>query len=583
MRRGRPTASPAPSQQAVSSGPKRVTDGDPFAALDSKPSGGSKAATDDISDRFPSLNQFSLLHHKGSKFDFDPKSPTTPKPNIAPKTNMADKMADSAFAASRQAASSGAPPERPHSVTPVVSGASGPASIPNIKPSASQPVSTRPVSIQPLPPSTTSSRYVSTGTMTSYTSEEKKPVPAAKPSQTLQQQPIGRSASVAVRPTAPVASQPVSKPQIRPPTPETPKFENVRGYSDFNASRPRPVSTNYDSRQHSLPDRSKISTQAIRPPSRDGSQSRQLDRSSNDSRKAANLQTGDRETANDKPRDGAFGNAFSKFEQSTGSQQSKQSAKVWSPPTEAFVPSTNIESSSSAPNPVVVNVEQQDDESDEELTPEMRRERERLQLEEEERRVANAQSEYRQRMVGAAQGKKPAPGPKPSSIQNRMQAYMAGEEQPQSSVPRTAEGYGKYADAATAASKPKMPPQIRRKPVLPGVARSSTMPQSTKSETKPDIAPVASAPSLTGLNKPTPRPPPKKPEYLNNIPAGAGETRSFSPAKNRSQNQTERLVAEDIPGQPALEWSPQDKEDYLDDFSKRFPSLSAIEGSGSGR
>ncbi|ATY63518.1 serine threonine [Cordyceps militaris] len=577
MRRGRPTPSPAQSQPpAVSGASNRVKDDDPFAALDGNASASAKpSVSDDISERFPSLDQFSLLHHKGNKFDFDPKSPTTPKPSVAPKINMADKLADSAFAASRQAAPATVPLERPHSVTPVVSRPSvaPPAIAPAaIKPSTSQPVNIRPVSIQPLPASITASRYVSTGTMTFDPASERNQKQMAAPAQLIQQKPIMRSSSVAVRPTPPASSVQTTRLQARPITPETPKFENVRGYSDFNASRPRPVSTNFDSRKHSLPDHSKKSTQNPEPPLGDG-----YDQLQNQTRTPTEFgQRNDRVVANDynarpdhKPRDAVLETAFSKFEQSPSTVgDKKQPAQTWTPSSDSTIPG-------------VKGYESSGDEGEEELTPEMRRERERLQLEEEEQRVAAAQSEYRQRLAGAAQGKKPVPGPKPSSIQDRVQAYMA-EEQTQNSVPRTAEGYGKYADAAAAASKLK--PQIKRKPVLDGVARSSTMPQAATPAPRTDITPVASAPSLTGLNKPTPRPPPKKPEHLNNIPTGSvTRDRSLSPVKNRLRNQPEQLVAEDLPGQPALPWSTQDKEDYIDDFSNRFPSLSAIEGGGGRR
>jgi AP2-associated kinase len=37
------------------------------------------------------------------------------------------------------------------------------------------------------------------------------------------------------------------------------------------------------------------------------------------------------------------------------------------------------------------------------------------------------------------------------------------------------------------------------------------------------------------------------------------------------------LVAVDLPGQPALEMSAAQKEDYIRDFQKRFPSLTSIE------
>lgn len=570
MRRGRPTASPA-------NGPaKRVTAGDPFAALDSGPSNTTRAtASDDISDRFPSLNEFSLLHHKGSKFDFDPRSPTGPKPSLAPKANMADKIADAAFAASRQAASNPGLLERPHSATPVMSHRSNEVPAPSsiaAKPPIGQPVNSRPVSIQQLPTSVTPSRYVSTGTMTFDAQRNENSTAVIKSSESAFHKPIGRSASVVVRPTAPAASV-SSKPPMRPATPETPTFDNVRGYSEFNATRHRPISTNLDTRQQSLPYHSKVSTSAIRPPSR--GESLQLEDHSNTARNAKpstnNLQA---TNANAKPidssRDGAFGSAFDKFEENaTPSEQSKIPAQSRVAVKEP-VPGAGVET----------GAEESDDGDAAGLTPEMRRERERLQLEEEEQRVAAAQSEYRQRLAGAVQGKKPVPGPKPNSIQSRVQAYIS-DEQSSSEVKRTAEGYGKYADAATAASKTK--PPIKRKPVLPGVSRSSTMPQSASTLEKPETASTVGASSLTSLQKPTPRPPPKKPEYLNSIPTGADVGRSLSPVKNRAQEQTEKLVAESFPGQPALDWSSKDKEDYLDDFSKRFPSLSAIEGASTGK
>ncbi|KAJ3475769.1 hypothetical protein NLG97_g9344 [Lecanicillium saksenae] len=248
--------------------------------------------------------------------------------------------------------------------------------------------------------------------MTSDSPIQKKPTPTAAPPQPALQKPIARSASVAVRPTpSATASVQPSRPQARPETPDTPKFENVRGYSDFNASRPRPVSTNFDTRQQSLPDRSKISTQSVRPSSRDGSEkppngTKNLDYSKRGSGQVEANHAHAR--SDDRPRDGALGDAFSKFEQKSNNVvETKQSGQSWKFSSDDIIIDGKDEDSG--------------DDSDE-MTPETRRERERLQLEEEEQRVAAAQSEYRQRLVGVAQGKKPVPGPKPSSIQNRMQA-----------------------------------------------------------------------------------------------------------------------------------------------------------------
>lgn len=67
MRRGRPTASAPVHVTKPSPSPMRGTTSDPFAALDAKSPPG---PVDEISSRFPSLDQFSLLHD-GGKFDFD--------------------------------------------------------------------------------------------------------------------------------------------------------------------------------------------------------------------------------------------------------------------------------------------------------------------------------------------------------------------------------------------------------------------------------------------------------------------------------------------------------------------------------
>ena len=76
----------------------RVTNGDPFAALDSKP--GKQGEADELSSRFPTLDQFSLLHEQGAKFEFDsPTSPALDKKGF--NQNVTDRLADDAFAGSR--------------------------------------------------------------------------------------------------------------------------------------------------------------------------------------------------------------------------------------------------------------------------------------------------------------------------------------------------------------------------------------------------------------------------------------------------------------------------------------------------
>ena len=99
MRRGRPVKhnaehiNPKPSPS-----PRRGVASDPFAALDSvqEPTRG-VAMVDEVSARFPPLDQFSLLHDSGTKFAFDEKAqpPATQPKDISQRVTEA--LADEAF------------------------------------------------------------------------------------------------------------------------------------------------------------------------------------------------------------------------------------------------------------------------------------------------------------------------------------------------------------------------------------------------------------------------------------------------------------------------------------------------------
>ncbi|EGC40994.1 serine/threonine protein kinase ppk30 [Histoplasma capsulatum var. duboisii H88] len=95
MRRGRPTkptshhnsTKPSPS-------PLRVASSDPFAALD----GGKVPNGDELSSRFPTLDEFSLFHDQGSKFEFEPTVPETKPPTEDLSKRITNALADEAFA-----------------------------------------------------------------------------------------------------------------------------------------------------------------------------------------------------------------------------------------------------------------------------------------------------------------------------------------------------------------------------------------------------------------------------------------------------------------------------------------------------
>lgn len=93
MRRGRPTpgAQQAGNSAQPSPSPAR---GDPFAALDSKNYEVRAGAVDELSKRFPKLDEFSIAHDPSGQFQFD-KSPPITSP---PAQNMADDHATNALA-----------------------------------------------------------------------------------------------------------------------------------------------------------------------------------------------------------------------------------------------------------------------------------------------------------------------------------------------------------------------------------------------------------------------------------------------------------------------------------------------------
>ncbi|KAH0547742.1 hypothetical protein GP486_008405, partial [Trichoglossum hirsutum] len=177
MRRGRPATASQPHNNArPSPSPLRGISSDPFAALDSKPA----LATDELSSRFPTLDQFSLLHDSGSKFDFDEKSPppTSAQPKKDVNQRVTETLADEAFA--RPAAGISTAP-RTHQKSPSM------AAIPDDPSTSRTPSGGWDVKSahQPLvihQPTPTRPIMVSQGTMTSPTTPPSETKPELKPS-----------------------------------------------------------------------------------------------------------------------------------------------------------------------------------------------------------------------------------------------------------------------------------------------------------------------------------------------------------------------------------------------------------------
>lgn len=170
MRRGRPTG-PAQQPQATkpSASPMRGTASDPFAALDSQDVQVRRAAADELASRFPSLDEFSLLHDRGQKFEFDQSSASSAPLN----KRVTEALADDAFALPPLSKAPSVPETKPSSSTPSAT-VSRAASIKKSKPyeaSASPRTSSSAIQ-QPVPKH---SGMVSTGVQTS-------PAPSPVPS-----------------------------------------------------------------------------------------------------------------------------------------------------------------------------------------------------------------------------------------------------------------------------------------------------------------------------------------------------------------------------------------------------------------
>ncbi|KAK8114824.1 hypothetical protein PG999_006893 [Apiospora kogelbergensis] len=665
MRRGRlPAATNQPPPQQAprpSPSPLRVTSGDPFAALDANAA--KPQDVDEIAARFPSLDQFSLLHDQGSKFDFD--SPTSPAGPKAFEQQVAAKVVEDAFTKPAVApAISGTTQSRVKSMaagkeldrtSSPLGSFNKPAAAPT-KPAgremsrASAIINNNPelqaIASPPLPATqspTSRPNMVSTGTMTGTPP----PMKDYPPIYRFPSSDDARSSSVPRQTGTPVAGQnlradtgssrPIATQRIpsfqspalhgRQPSSSRPSLEGGRPSADFMeplsktnslVGRPRPASTYLESNLDYLREK-ETAPKPMRSPGLPSMQFENRPSPSLEPQEDATIESNvdflrSLEESENRKKDkaskhgkrnsslgslsgtknifaGKFGDAFKRFE----AKDSFQPTRTPSPLRESERRDLNM------PLTPIAGSEATDGRSDdgrmlgdqEELTPEQRRDLEAQALAEEERRVEAAAAEYRQRMAAremGGSGAASAPLPKSIggvsravSIQNRVQNLLE-ESQKVAPPQRTAEGYGRFTDAQQTTPRDKALPELPPKPsgIVARARHANSVPTSAGSDSPSSSSARPTVPSTA--NKPSA---PPKPTHLNNIPTGSGRrspTKPNKPSGNvapsssaRPNASSEQLIGLDMPGQPGLDMTPQEKDDYMRDFAKRYPSLGAIE------
>ncbi|KAL4965145.1 putative serine/threonine protein kinase [Aspergillus stella-maris] len=586
MRRGRPTRPDASQQNSArpSPSPFRGTSTDPFAALDGQ------KAREAAEERFPSLDQFNILHETKGKFDFEPKS-ADQKEDDALAQKLTNALADDAFAKHSPL------PQEPASESP--SRRSQPPTV-RTSPTERNQYRDEPPWQAPLyQPAPQKPAMVSTGTMTSppdspglstrpiyrfpssdqqtqtADSEKRKSRPGISPipSSKLEVDPrlssdrlsnlsaSSRPSMEALRPSnlevddsvqrsrsANSRSRPVSihggpKLELPPRTADSARSSLDMPRSPYDGGSPlQHAKTEVDH------DRSNISSDVdyLRAKEEEQNRKREKRYSGSSSKHTKRSSLSSLSISGTKILAGRFGDAFRRFE---GSQDNKlQSPSQEDIPRPLLSPVPGSEATE-AP------VESAGNSDEDDISPEMRRELERRRLSQEEKRVASAAAEYRRRVAEQGEGgRQPGGDARSPAILNRVQTLL-GEANKAPPPPKTATGYGKYTETFDSALPAKQP-ESQSRPTTRGSGPAP--PPVTKQET------ASTGYDSTQRTGPRPAAPPK-PKNLRGGSSGADMTGSSNFDRLQSQSQQ----TQGAPMSPSEDWE--------SNFSRRFPSLSGIE------
>ena len=593
MRRGRPAQlSTDKSSAQPSPSPRRAVANDPFAALDS-----SKATdtneVDDISKRFPSLDQFSLFHESGGKFAFEQKPQNSSQPRDLSQ-RVTEALADEAFAIAPTSKAEDAP--RSKSVPDLISKMNAGTQTDSPKDTKASPMK---------------STVVSTGTMTSpRTSLDDRPPESARPIWRVPQsdnrsssQPRTSSLSsrdlpekiLSVRSRPSLAehrskSQTTTLAALKTPlsarpsletrrTPST-EFEDPLSRTRSDTVRSRPLSATFDSATRFLharsPSQSKLNSEEPYPPSpqresgnSDGEASRissnvdflramedEEPSKRKEKRQSSGTKSGKRTSLPSISLSGTksllagrFGDAFKRFESNNTSDDQDEALN------RNLTPITGS----------IATDDRSDDgqvlEETEEMPPEMRRELERRRLSQEERRVAEAAAAYKQRVADSnTGGGRPRDTSRAALIQNKVQSLLDESNKP--SPPKTAAGYGRYTNS----------PQPDQDMVSPTTVITNE--PSRKLFQPPPLSRTAPPASRAPVPSPTIRPTaPPKPQVLRT----GGSIPSPTVVAKPPHLSNRQPQAQAVPSLAKAKTAPISPEDWEANFSKRYPSLAGLE------
>ena len=642
MRRGRPnnlgteqhTTRPSPS-------PRRLAQNDPFAALDSAPSSSADSGNlDDVSARFPSLDQFSLLHESGGVFAFDSgKTPASPQPK-AFSQRVTEALADDAFAVpppskevptkSKSLSSQGGrihtgtqTPEqfadssgaKPKSVMVSSGTMTSPPSLPNESSVSSGPH--RPTLRFPPPDQRSSSQPRSeapiqdTSTITQNTLLTRPALSqhrSKSQSGTFGTSPSAASPRSSLESRRPLSTEPneeLSRPKItasgRPGSAHletTSRFLRNRSPSHSKSTEQlrseRRSSELVMTEDGGEPSRISSNVEFLRAMEEEDPTKRKEKRHSSGSKHAKRSSLPSISLSSTKSLlAGRFGDAFRRFETNAGDNSSVLDDNDATNNLTPIASSEAIDGRSDDGRSV--------DET-EKMPPEVRRELERRRLSQEERRVAEAAAVYKQQVADG--GGRPAVGrgrennTRATRIQNKVQALL--DESGKASPTKTAEGYGLFTASPQPAqegvsSPPPHPPsqqqqqsQPHPKPTASNAPPSSSKPFPTDLPPRPHNPPAATASApAAGVNERSfarPNAPPK-PQALRTGGGGLA-----SPAMTSKPSE---LSGRRLPQQQQQQQQQQQKkisqldggasavatssEDWEASFSKRYPSLSGLE------